>query len=121
MRIPLRWMVPAFLVLLPPFVDSMTAINNLALMLSETLSQMQQQQAECKKPGNGACKKPGAGKGKGKKPSLSQVKKMQEELSKNMKKAKEQMEKQGNKPGQNHKPGQDGMGSSEELASRTQR
>jgi len=94
---------------------AMTSINNLALLLSEALSQMQQE-AQSKKPGNGSCKKPGAGQGKGKKPSLSQLKKMQEELSKNMKKAKEAMEKKGNNPGPSKKPGQNGMFSSEELA-----
>jgi hypothetical protein len=36
----------------------MTSINNLALLLSESLNQMQQQQQKSK-PGSGSCKKPG--------------------------------------------------------------
>ncbi|MFN7689895.1 MAG: DUF4175 domain-containing protein, partial [Bacteroidota bacterium] len=48
----------------------MTAVNNLALLLSESLKQMQQQQQQQKnsKPGSGSCKKPG---GSGSKPSMS--------------------------------------------------
>jgi hypothetical protein len=90
---------------------AMTSINNLTLMLSEALQQMQQQQADSK-PGQGSCKKPG---GAGKKPSLSEMKKMQDELNKNMKKAKEAMQKNGNAPGKKGKPGE-GMGMSEQLA-----
>ncbi len=87
---------------------AMTSINNLALMLNESLQQMQQQS---KGAGQGACKKPG----KGQKPSLSALRKMQEELNKNMQKAKEEMQKNGNKPGQKGKPGQQGQ-FSEQLA-----
>jgi hypothetical protein len=92
---------------------AMTSINNLTLMLSEALQQMQQQQQAQAKPGSGSCKKPG---GMGKKPSMSELRKMQEELNKNMAKAKEQMKKEGGpKPGQKGKPqGQSGM--SEQLA-----
>lgn len=91
---------------------AMTSINNLTLMLSEALEQMQQQQDKQGKPGQGSCKKPG---GNGKKPSLAEMKKQQEELNKNMKKAKEAMEKNGNSPGKKGKPGE-GMGMSEQLA-----
>jgi len=91
---------------------AMTSINNLTLMLSEALEQMQQQQQQQSKPGQGSCKKPG---GNGKKPSLAEMKKQQEELNKNMKKAKEAMEKNGNTPGKRGKPGE-GMGMSEQLA-----
>ena len=91
---------------------AMTSINNLTLMLSEALEQMQQQQAQQSKPGNGSCKKPG---GAGKKPSLAEMKKAQEELNKNMKKAKEAMQKNGNTPGKRGKPGE-GIGLSEQLA-----
>ena len=97
---------------------AMTSINNLALMLNEALDQLQQAQQ------NG---KPGS-KGK-KKQSLSQLSKMQEQLNKNMQKAREEMQKQaaqkkqGQQPGQ--QPGQDnkgqqgegqGQGMSEQLA-----
>ncbi len=92
----------------------MTAANDLALMLSESLDQMQQQMQQ-QKQGNGQCKKPG-GKGKGKSgPSASDLKKMQEKLSQQLKEAKEKGQKPGEKPGQKgQKPGGEGM--SEELA-----
>ena len=83
----------------------MTAVNNLTLMLSEALQQMQ---AQSNKPSDASCKKPGKKKGQ----SLSQLKKMQEELNKNMQKMKDAMKKNGNKPG---KTGQ-GQSMSEELA-----
>ncbi|REJ80816.1 MAG: DUF4175 domain-containing protein [Bacteroidetes bacterium] len=84
----------------------MTSVNNLTLMLSEALNQMQQQMAKSK-PGTANCNKPGNSK-----PSLSEMRKMQEELNKNMQKMKEKMEKEGNKPGQKAR----GQGWSEELA-----
>ncbi|HRH65565.1 MAG TPA: DUF4175 domain-containing protein [Bacteroidia bacterium] len=84
----------------------MTAVNNLTLMLSEALKQMQQQQASAQP--SASCKKPG-----NKNPSLSELRKMQEELNKNMQKAKEQMKKEGNKPG---KAGKQGQSMSEQLA-----
>ncbi|HNP98333.1 MAG TPA: DUF4175 domain-containing protein [Bacteroidia bacterium] len=84
----------------------MTSVNNLTLMLSEALQQMQQQMANAQP--SASCKKPG-----NKNPSLSQLRKMQEELNKNMQKAKEQMKKEGNKPG---KTGQQGQNMSEQLA-----
>ena len=69
---------------------AMTSINNLALMLNEALEQLQQSQQNSK-PG---------GKGK-KKQSLSQLSKMQETLNKNMQKARDEMQKQGQQgPGQ---------------------
>lgn len=85
----------------------MTSVNNLALMLSESLQQMQQQsqkqsQGKCKKPG---CSKPGSGK-----PSASSMRKMQEQLNKQLQKMKEGMEK----PGQMGKNGNQSM--SEQLA-----
>ena len=92
----------------------MTAVNNLALMLSEALNQMQKQananQKSSGKPSN--CKKPGSGAPK----SIGDLKKMQEGLNKNMQKLKEQMKQQGNKPspGKAGKQGQGGM--SEQLA-----
>jgi hypothetical protein len=82
---------------------AMTSINNLALMLNEALEQLQQSQQNSK-PG---------GKGK-KKQSLSQLSKMQETLNKNMQKARDEMQKQGQQA-----PGQQGNRSgtmSEKLA-----
>jgi len=106
---------------------SMTSINNLALMLNESLEQMQKQAKESKKPGSGSCKKPGKGKpkpGEGKpgegKPSMESMKKMQQKLNQQLEDLKKQLEqgqkaggqKPGDKPGQKsggQKPGQ-GMG-----------
>jgi hypothetical protein len=62
---------------------AMTNMNNLALLLSEALDQLQNAQ------------KKGGGKGKGKKQSVSQLGKMQQQLNQNMQKAREQMQQQG--------------------------
>ncbi|WP_374948488.1 DUF4175 family protein [Mucilaginibacter sp.] len=79
---------------------AMTAMNNLALMLSEALSQLQKMQ-----------NKSGNGKGKQGSPSMSQLSKMQQQLNQNMQQARDMMKQQGNQPGQQ---GQQGM--SERLA-----
>lgn len=89
---------------------AMTSINNLALMLNESLSQMQAE-AKSKKPGTGSCTKPG---GNGKKPSAASMRQMQEQLNKQIQKLKEGMGKNGSKPGE--KPGMEGSGMSQELA-----
>ncbi len=89
---------------------AMTSINNLALMMSEALSQMQSA-AKKGKPGSGSCKKPG---GKGQKPSMASMRQMQEQINQQIKKLKEGMEKGGNKPG--NKPGMGTGGMSQELA-----
>lgn len=70
---------------------AMTSANNLALMLSEVMEQMQEAMAESM-PGNQQCQKPG---GKGQLPSLQQL---QQQLNKDMQKMKEGMEK-GMSPG----------------------
>ncbi|NTW32996.1 MAG: hypothetical protein HGB12_10270, partial [Bacteroidetes bacterium] len=84
---------------------AMTSINNLALMLSETLNSMQQQSG---KPGSGKCSKPGScskpGTGN---PSFKSMKKLQEQLNKQMQEMKD-----GKNP--NGKNGQKSM--SEQLA-----
>ena len=98
---------------------SMTHANNLAVMLSEILQQMQEKQSESKagnagkkpKPGKGSGSGKGKGKGKGgEKPSFGQMKKMQEELNKQL---REGMNKNGSgeekKPGENGKKGQGGI------------
>jgi len=79
---------------------AMTSMNNLALMLSEALDQLQKMMNKSKG-------------GKGKPQSMSQLNKMQQQLNKNMQKASEQMQQQGNKPGQSQ-PRQGNM--SEQLA-----
>lgn len=74
--------------------------NNLALMLSESLDNLQQQQMMQKqKIGNGSCTKPG---GKGNKPSMMQ---MQKELGEQLKKFQQEM-----------KDGKSGQQMSKELA-----
>ncbi len=84
----------------------MTSLNNLALMLSESMDQMQQQMQQDGPPGSGSCDKPG-GKGKGKpKKGMKDLQKMQEELNK---KLEEMLGKSdgGKKPGS--KPSDKGM------------
>ena len=89
---------------------AMTAMNNLALMLSEALEQLQNMQ------------KNGQGKGKGKKQSLAQLAQMQQQLNQNMQKAREQMQQQGNQGQNSQKQGQgtpkagQGNNMSEQLA-----
>lgn len=89
---------------------AMTSMNNLALMLSEALQQLQ----DTMKNGKG-------GKGKSKQQTLAGLAKMQEQLSKNMQKAREQMQQQqqggsGQKgQGKQGQPGQNGN-MSEQLA-----
>jgi hypothetical protein len=80
----------------------MTAVNNLALLLSESLQKMQQEQQKNKnsKPGSGSCKKPG---GSGSKPSMSKMKSMQEQINKQIEKMKEQMAKEKGKEGEKGK------------------
>ena len=70
----------------------MKNVNDLALMLSETMEQMQQQMAG-QKPGNQMCNKPG-GKGQGQKPS-DKISEGQKSMKEQLKKMKENMEKGG--------------------------
>lgn len=89
----------------------MTSVNNLALLLSEALNQMQQQSKSSKSCKGGSCSKPGGGK-----PSASSMKAMQELLNKQMDALKKQMEN-GGKNGQPGKDGNNGQQSiSEQLA-----
>src|SRR5690606_31295180 len=62
---------------------AMTAINNIALLLSEVFDQLQHAMKNAQ-PG-----------GKGKKQSLSQLRKMQEQLNKNMEQARQQLQQEG--------------------------
>lgn len=88
---------------------TMTSVNNLALLLNESLEQMQQQMKAQKnaKPGTGKCKKPGNGS----KPSNGQsqipnMRKLQEQLNQQLQQLKDALEK-GSKPGE--KPGEKGQ------------
>jgi hypothetical protein len=97
---------------------SMTSINNLAVLLNESLEQMQkQQQKKNQQQGqSGKCKKPGSGQGSkpNPKPGQPKLSQMQQQLNQQLQQLKEQLEKgqkPGEKPGQ--KPGQKpGSGSS---------
>jgi len=78
---------------------SMTSINNLALILNESLNQMQNASKK-----SGSCNKPGKAKkpGEGKKPSAATMRQMQEQLKQQMEALKKSMEKgqkEGNKQG----------------------
>ncbi|MBL7902554.1 MAG: hypothetical protein JNK73_11215 [Bacteroidia bacterium] len=87
---------------------TMTSVNNLALLLNESLEQMQnqmKQQMQNKGQKSGKCKKPGSGSGKN--PSsqgqpVQNMRKMQEQLNKQLQEMKDALEK-GQKPGE--KPG----------------
>lgn len=80
---------------------TMMGFNNLALLLDEVLKQLQMQMAQSK-PGQGNCEKPG---GSGAKPSLEQLRKMQEQMGKDM--------EGGKKPGKKGEDGEGGMGKGE--------
>jgi hypothetical protein len=83
---------------------AMTSMNNLALMLSEALDQLQKMMNKSKS-------------GKGKPQSISQLTKMQQQLNKNMQKAREQMQQQGNQPDDKTGQGKPKQGNmSEQLA-----
>ena len=90
----------------------MTSVNNLALMLSEALKQMESNMnAQSNKPGSKACKKGGA-KGK---MSMKSMKQMQENLNRQMQELKKEMESQSkNGKGKPTPGGQKSM--SEQLA-----
>lgn len=99
---------------------SMTSMNNLALVLAESLDQMQNQmrqnqqqkkQGSCKRQGmkmKSNCSNPGSGK-----PSPKSMRQMQQELNKQMESLKKELEKQGNKPGGRTKIGERNSMSSE--------
>jgi len=81
----------------------MTSVNNLALMLSDALEQMQKQQQQAKS-GKGSCKKPKPGKSGG---SMKSIKQMQQALNKKLKEMQKQM-KEGKKKGQKKGKGKQG-------------
>lgn len=86
----------------------MTGANDLALMLSEVMEQMQQQMANQMK-GSQMCQKPGSGQ------PMMKMGQMQEQLNQQMKKMMEQME-QGKSPGKGKGKGKDGKGWSKDFA-----
>jgi len=90
---------------------AMTGVNNLSLMMSEILSAMQNA-SKNHTPGSGSCNKPG---GMGSHPSMSQLRQMQENLSKQLSEMKGQMEKNGQGKG-GKQTGKSDQGMSEQLA-----
>lgn len=100
-----------------PMQYTMTSFNNLALVLAESLDQMnnqmrqnqqKKQQGSCKNKSNmkkqGNCTNPGNGK-----PSAKSMKQMQQELNKQMEALKKQLDKQGKKPDGRKKIGDKGQ------------
>lgn len=89
---------------------AMTSINNLALMLSETLNQMMQMMAL---PGSGTCKssmpKPGSGKS-----SMKSMRQLQEQLNKQIEQMKSGKQKGGKE--KNGQKSEQGQSMSEQLA-----
>ena len=85
----------------------MTSANNLALLLDESLQQMQNQMKSQNKE-SGSCSKPGGSNPKG---GMSDIKKMQKQLSEQMKKMMKELQK-GNTPGKQGKKGKNGLAKS---------
>jgi hypothetical protein len=86
---------------------SVTSYNNLALMLSEVLEQMQEQQKQGK-PGSGSCSKPGgtgSGKPKPNQMSMDQMKQQMKDQIAKMKNGSKPGGKDGDKPGKGGKGG----------------
>lgn len=104
-----------------PMQYSMTSLNNLALILAESLDKMQNQMrqnaqqmksGQCKNPGKGQKPASQSGKGKGKAKNMRQ---MQEQLNKQMEALRKQLEQEGKSGGSRHELGK-GQPMSEELA-----
>lgn len=73
-----------------------TSINNLALMLNESLENLQQQMKNpSNKPGSGSCKKPGSGHGKkpSTQPSKPKLSDLQKQLNQQLEQLKKEMQK----------------------------
>lgn len=100
---------------------SMTSLNNLALVLAESLDKMQDQMRQnAQKKNRGQCKNPGKNSNQqcnnpGRKPSPKSMRQMQQELNKQMEALKKQLDKQGKQGGKRHQIGQQ-QSMSEELA-----
>lgn len=95
--------------------EAMTSANNLALLLSQVLDQMQKQQAQGM-PGSGSCSKPGAqGSSKGDEPSMQKMKSLQQQMQQELKSLQQELlnegkQSGGQKPGESsgEKPGESG-------------
>ncbi len=99
---------------------SMTSLNNLALVLAESLDKMQDQMRQnSQKKKSGQCKNKGKStqqcNNPGNKPSPKSMRQMQQELNKQMEALKKQLDKQGKQQGGRHQLGQQ-QSLSEEFA-----
>ena len=99
---------------------SMTSLNNLALVLAESLDKMQDQMRQnSQKKKNGQCKNKGKNNQQcnnpGANPSPKSMRQMQQELNKQMEALKKQLDKQGKQQGNRHQLGQQ-QSMSEEFA-----
>ncbi len=82
---------------------SFTSINNLALMLNESLESLQQQMKNPNsRPGKGNCKKPGSGNGQkpSSQPAKPKLSDLQKQLNEQLKKLKEELKKGNQNKGQ---------------------
>ena len=99
----------------------MTSLNDLALMIAESLKEMQKKKQQCNggKGGKGSCSSSSC-EGGSKSKSSKSMRQMQEQLNKQLEEARKQMEKGnkegGEKPG--NKPGQNGQQSMSEQFAR---
>ena len=100
--------------------QSMTALNNLALVLAESLDKMQSQmRSNSSRMSSGQCKNPGRGKGrssKGKGNSAANIRQMQQALDRQLEAMRRQMEQQGGSHGNSRHTLGGGQQMSEELA-----
>lgn len=89
----------------------MTSVNNLALLLAESLNQMQMQSMSMKSSGKSgkSCPMPGQGK-----PSMKSMRQMQQQLNQQMENMKKSMEKGKSEQGKSGKDGK--SGNSEQFA-----
>lgn len=81
---------------------TMKSLNDLALMLSEVLNNMQQQMSQAMSPGNQSCPKPGQGQGQGNTPK-DKMSPGQQKLNQDMQNAREKMNQKDGSGGPNAK------------------
>ncbi|MBQ9418551.1 MAG: hypothetical protein IJU19_08245 [Bacteroidales bacterium] len=103
-----------------PMQYSMTSLNNLALMLAESLDQMQNQMRQnAQRQKGGKQRMKGNNKQQcnnpGNRPSPQSMRQMQQELNRQMEALKKQLDRQGKQPSGRHQVGQ-GQTMSEEFA-----
>ena len=81
---------------------TMKSLNDLALMLSEVLNNMQQQMSQAMSPGNQSCPKPGQGQGQGNTPK-DKMSPGQQKLNQDMQNARDKMNQKDGSGGPNAK------------------